>query len=273
MFDPVIRAYYDRAPEESRLEHGAFQLERARTRELILRHLPPKPAVVLDVGGAAGAYAFWLAEQGCEVHLVDATARLIELAREQNRSGPWKLASCEVGDARALKQADGTVDVVLLLGPLYHLVDARDRQQALREAARVLRPGGVLFAAGISRFASVLDGMIREVLTDPAFRGIVERDLRDGNHRNSTDGIEYFTTAYFHVPDELRREVREAGFAVERLYGIEGPGWLLSDFSERWADQARREIILQAARALESVESAVGTSAHLMVVGRKAGTS
>jgi hypothetical protein len=56
-FDRTIADYYERAPEESRLEHGAFQLEQARTRELIERHAPPAPAEVLDVGGAAGAYA------------------------------------------------------------------------------------------------------------------------------------------------------------------------------------------------------------------------
>jgi SAM-dependent methyltransferase len=148
-------------------------------------------------------------------------------------------------------------------------VDLRDRQQSLAEAARVLRPGGVLLAAGISRWASLLDGLVREVLRDPAFRRVVERDLRDGNHQNPTDSIDYFTTAYFHVPDELRKEVGQSGFQVEGMYGIEGPGWMMNDFPERWADPSRREIILQTARALESVDAVVGTSAHLLVVGRK----
>ena len=70
--DADIWTYYDEAPEESRLRMGAFQLEEARTRELILRHAPESPALVLDVGGAAGAYAFWLAELGYAVQLVDA---------------------------------------------------------------------------------------------------------------------------------------------------------------------------------------------------------
>ena len=69
--DPVITDYYDRAPEEVRLEQGPFQLEEARTRELIQRFAPPPPGTVVDVGGAAGAYALWLAEAGYSVHLVD----------------------------------------------------------------------------------------------------------------------------------------------------------------------------------------------------------
>jgi SAM-dependent methyltransferase len=267
--DPAIKAYYDQSPEESRLELGVFRLEELRSRELILRNIPHAPAVVLDVGGAAGVYAFWLAELGYEVRLIDAVPRLIDVARARNERAAHRLASCRVADARALPEENDTADVVLLLGPLYHLVDARDRNAALREAARVLRPGGVLLAAGISRWASALDGLARELLRDPDFAPIVERDLRDGHHQNPTARLDYFTTAFFHRPEDLRAEVGDAGMDVEGLYGIEGPAWMLPDLDDRWHDPARREIILQVARALESEPSMIGCSAHLMVVGRK----
>jgi ubiquinone/menaquinone biosynthesis C-methylase UbiE len=270
--DPAIRAYYDRAPEESRLELGPFQLEQLRSQDLILRHAPHPPAVVLDIGGAAGAYAFWLAERGYEVHLVDAVPRLIEIARDRNAHATRCLASYRVADARALSEADGSAGMVLLLGPLYHLVQAADRHTALAEAARVLCPGGILVAAGISRCASTLDGLARELLRDQEFARIVERDLSDGHHRNPTDRLDYFTTAYFHRPEDLRAEVMDAGFEVEALYGVEGPGWILPDFADRWSDPARREILVEVARALESEPTVLGCSAHLMVVGRKPGT-
>jgi len=267
--DPAIRAYYESAPEESRLELGPFRLEELRTRELIVRHAPPPPAAVLDVGGAAGAYAFWLAELGYEVRLIDAVSRLVEVARARNEQATRRLATCSVGDARALAEPDGSAAMVLLLGPLYHLVESGDRHAALAEAARVLKPGGVLVAAGISRYASALDGLSRELLLDEQFAGIMEGDLRDGHHRNPTRRIDYFTTAYFHRPEELRAEVAEAGFVVEGLYGIEGPGGILPDFSDRWNDPRRREILLRVARALESEPSVLGSSAHLLAVGRK----
>ena len=268
-FDPAIADYYDRAPEESRLEHGAFRLEELRTRELIERHAPPPPATVLDVGGAAGAYAFWLAERGYDVHLVDATPRLVAEARRRNEHAPKKLASCRVGDARQLDVTDDFAAVVLMLGPLYHLVDAADRQVALREARRVLRPGGTLIAAAISRWASALDGLARDLFEDARFARIVEQDVRSGQHRNSTERVDYFTTAYFHEPDELRKEVERAGFRVEGLYGVEGPGWIFPDLPDRWADDARRAALLHVARLLEAEPSVLGSSAHLVVVGRK----
>ena len=246
MIDPVILDYYDRTPEETRLGEGAFRLEEARPRELIRRFAPRPPGVVLDVGGAAGPYALWLA---------DSAAR--------------PLASCEAGDARALAAPDRTADLVLLLGPLYHLTEAHHRKQALREAARVLRPGGCLLAAGISRWASALDGLARDLLGDPAFLAIVQRDLQDGQHRNPTDRPDYFTTAYFHRPDELAEEMRSAGLMAEGVYGIEGPGWMLQDIGARMGDPERREALLRVARMLESEPSVIGSSAHLLAVGRR----
>lgn len=267
--DAAVRAYYDQAPEETRLAFGPGQLEELRTRELILRHAPAPPATVLDIGGAAGAYAFWLAERGYEVHLVDAVERLVGVARERNAHAAHRLASCTVGDARSLRASNEFADIVLLLGPLYHLVDEPDRLAALSEARRVLRPGGVLIAAAISRSASALDGLARELLRDPAFRRILDRDLLDGHHENTTQQLDYFTTAYLHRPEDLRNEVAAAGLEVVGLYGVEGPGWILPDFDARWADRDRREVLLHVARALESEPSVLGSSAHLIVVGHK----
>jgi ubiquinone/menaquinone biosynthesis C-methylase UbiE len=192
--DPDIAAYYDLAAEESRLGQGAARLEFARTRELIRRLAPPPPAVVLDVGGGTGPYARWMAELGYEVHLLDPVQRLVEVARRESERSTHPLASCEVGDARSLQRPAGSAGIMLLLGPLYHLPDAEDRARALAEAYRVLRPGGVLFAAAISRFASALDGLTRDLLGDPAFVRIVEEDLASGRHRNPTERLDYFTT-------------------------------------------------------------------------------
>src|SRR6476659_5848349 len=122
--DPSVAEYYQRSPEEHRLEQGPFLLEALRTRELIERHAQLPPATVLDVGGAAGAYALWLADAGYTVHLVDAVARLVTEAERRSAASVRPLASCRTGDARALDVPAQSADIVLLLGPLYHLTEA-----------------------------------------------------------------------------------------------------------------------------------------------------
>jgi ubiquinone/menaquinone biosynthesis C-methylase UbiE len=267
--DPTVAEYYQRWPEEDRLEQGPFILEQVRTREVIERHARRPPATVLDVGGAAGAYALWLADAGYAVHLIDPVPRLVAEAERRSGARSHPLASCGVGDARALPFPDHSAEIVLLLGPLYHLTEASDRARALGEARRALKPGGQLFAAAISRWASALDGLSRDLFQDPRFATIVERDLREGQHRNPTERADYFTTAYFHHPNELRAEVSSSGLTLEGLYGLEGPGWLLSDVSERLADPRRRSDLFRVARLLESEPAMLGVSAHLLAVARK----
>jgi len=270
-FDPLIAAFYDRWAEETRHLHGVFQLEASRTRELVARFAPRPPATVLDVGGAAGVYALWLASVGYEVHLLDPVPRLVWEAKRQAETSSVPLASAEVGDARALPYDDASADCVLLLGPMYHLVEATDRVRAVSEAARVLRPRGVLFAACITRWASMLDGLAHDYLGDPQFAALVEEDLKTGQHRNPTGQIEYFTTAYFHTPEEFASELRGSGLHLEGLFGLEGPAGLLGDFDERWADPRRRADLVRAAQEVESEPSLLGLSAHLLGVARKGG--
>src|SRR5207247_10677851 len=165
---PEVLEFYALGGEEGRLDEDYFPLERARTQELRLRRLPPPPAVVLDVGGGAGAYSFWLAELGYYVHLVDPVPLHIEQARQASGGRTkGKLSSTQVGDARALDHPSAGADAVLLLGPLYHLPDPADRRAALGEARRVLRNGGRLFAAGITRFASLPDRPPGQPLAGP----------------------------------------------------------------------------------------------------------
>jgi ubiquinone/menaquinone biosynthesis C-methylase UbiE len=268
-FPNEIARYYQEVAEETRLSIGPSQLEFARTKELVLRFLAPPPATILDVGGAAGAYSLWLAEKGYQLHLIDPVTRLVEEARRRSEAAASRISSCQVGDARDLKFNDGVADAVLLLGPLYHLTDKAGRLRALTEAYRVLRLGGVMFAAAISRYASALDGIARDLFSDHRFAAIVQKDLEQGQHRNETDQWDYFTTAYFHRPEELQAEVESVGFNCQGVFGLEGPGWILPDFDQRWADARKQEDLLRVARALEREVAIVGMSAHLLAVGTK----
>jgi ubiquinone/menaquinone biosynthesis C-methylase UbiE len=264
----TVRSYYARFPEEHRLSSGAAQIEAARTKALIRRYAPEPPAEVLDAGGGAGAYSFWLANQNYDVHLMDVSPRLVELATKRNANARAPLASVGEGDARSLPFADRQVDMVLLLGPLYHLTDAADRRQALSEAIRVLKPGGLLFAACVTRWASLIEGLLHDRLSDERFAVMTRKSLETGQHRNRDLHPEWFTTAYLHRPEEFADELREAGLDVLGVFGIEGPAALFTDFDERWADAARRDAMMNVAEALELESGLYGMSPHLLGVCR-----
>jgi ubiquinone/menaquinone biosynthesis C-methylase UbiE len=265
-----VAAYYARGLERDRLDSGQGALEFARTQTLLERYLPAPPAVIADVGGGPGRYAVWLAERGYRVHLIDPVPLHVEQARAAaGRRPAAALASAELGDARALRLPDASADAVLLFGPLYHLPERADRLQALVEARRVCRRGGVVIAAAISRFASTLDGLRGGYLEDPAFAAVAAGDLRHGRHRNPTGDPAYFTTAYFHRPEDLAGECAAAGLAHEATLAVEGAAWLLPDLDARLTDTRRRAALLAALASLEREPTLLGVSAHLLTVARR----
>jgi len=257
--------YYESGRELDRLNDGSLAgpLEFERTIELLLRYLPARPLEVLDIGGGPGVYANWLLKRGYSVCLVDPVHRHVEAARALG-------VEAQLGEAASLEHPDSSVDVVLLMGPLYHLVDERDRLQALREAKRVLRPGGILFATAISRFAALLDQLVRlDRFHEPDEMERIEAIVKSGVLQAREGGV--FTTAFMHLPRQFRQEVSAAGFMGVDVVSIEGPGYLVSNFDERWADGVRRAALVGAARLVESDPELVALGGHLMAVGHRTG--
>ena len=256
--------HYTSVPEDSRLQKKFGPLEFVRTQEIVLRFLPAPPARVLDAGGGTGVYSEWLGSLGYETHVVDITPAHIETARRLPH-----VTSAAIGDARQVEFAADSVDTVLLFGPLYHLQLRADRVAALAEARRVLRPGGIVFTVAISRYASLLASLVEDAFDDPNFAAIIDRDLRDGHHINDTGNPRFFTTAFFHQPDELTSEVVDAGFSLVDLLAVEGPVWLAANFAEAWGDESKRERLLEWARRVEREPALLPCSAHLLAVARK----
>jgi SAM-dependent methyltransferase len=256
-----IIEYYRRGGEHDRLAAGQGRLEFLRTWDVLSRVLPAAPAAVLDVGGATGVYAGPLAKAGYRVCVVDPVPEHV------TASAALPGVTAELGDARGLPVEDRSVDAVLLLGPLYHLQDRTDRLAVWREAARVVRPGGVIVAATISRFASLFDGFVKDFYGDPRFGPLVERALSDGVHRNEDAERQWFTSAYFHHPDELPGEVADAGLVLRHRLAVEGPLWMTGPrLDDILAEPGQ---LLEMMRAVESEPSLLGASSHLLTVATR----
>jgi len=255
----IVEYYTVRFREDARLAaRPQARLERTRTWELLRDLLPPAPALVLDVGGGPGEYARALVTAGYRVRLVDLVPGHVAQAAAGQPS-----VDAVVADARALPEEDRLYDATLLLGPLYHLVHREDRLRALREAARVTRPGGRIVAAAISRFAGPLDF---------AATGRLTGDLVDEARALLADGVNDprigFTHAYFHRVEELIDECSAAGLTDLVVHGIEGPAWTAAEAA---ANGPLAETVfagaLELARVYTSEPALVAASGHLLVTG------
>ncbi|MGN9791379.1 class I SAM-dependent methyltransferase [Streptomyces sp. OZ13] len=260
--DPsVMRFYGETVNEDSRLRSSADgRMELVRTQELLRRFLPPPPARVLDVGGGSGIHAEWLVKDGYDVALVDPVPRHVASAAA--------VCSASVGDARELHEPDNSFDVVQLLGPLYHLPDPQDRGKALAEAFRVVKPGGLVAAAAINRYASLFEHVTYAHLHTERIRNSVSKILETAVY----DGARGFTLSYFHRAEELVAELVASGLRDVQVFGIEGPAWSLVKVAEQQpGDGPTDELIasaMDAARLAEPYPELLAASSHLLAVGR-----
>lgn len=258
----TIRAFYDDYDEDARVPETS--LEWLRNTELIARILPPAPARVADIAGGTGPYALWLAGLGHEVDLLDFVPRHVAAATTK-ADAAGAAVTAVVGDARALPWPDATFDAALLMGALYHLQDRTDRVRALAEARRALKPGAPLAAVHIGRWASLGDGFARGYIADPRFAAIVADDLATGRHENPDAKPGWFTTAYFHRPEEILAEHADAGLRDVQLLAVQGFASVV-DAGTHLATPEGRDRLLAHIRATEAEPALLGASMHLMAL-------
>ncbi|WP_150460249.1 class I SAM-dependent methyltransferase [Nesterenkonia ebinurensis] len=255
--DERIQTYYGETFDEgARLTSRSAQgpLEFRRTQELIREHT--SCGRLVDIGGGTGVHAKALQDDGYDVHLIEPVQRHVDAAREAG-------LEATLGDARDLPVTSGTFDVALLLGPLYHLASATDRRLSLTEAHRALKPGGMLFAAALSRniaFASLsLAQEIPAQMPDDwaalLITGTPSPRLR-------------FPAGHYHTAEELYEEISQAGFEVHDVHGVEGPAGPLLEMANDTDDELL-EAALTIARAASTVPGIRDQSSHLIALARR----
>jgi SAM-dependent methyltransferase len=233
-----VERLYDGDPEREWERLSRHRTEYAVTMRALRDHLPSPPLRILDCGGGPGRYAIELARLGYQVTLFDLSARNLELARERAAEDGVEIAAYAHGTATDLSRyPEGAFGAVLMMGPLYHLLDAGSRQRALVEAYRVLAPGGLLCAAFIARYAPLRYYAAHDPTRLASNPAEFDQLLSDGTAPLEGEPGSSFV-AYFARPREVEPLLREAGYEVRALLGVEGLVSMIEDGVNQLAGQA-----------------------------------
>jgi SAM-dependent methyltransferase len=261
-----IATYYNLNTEDEHRRLDRHQLEHDLTWRYLDRYLPPK-GTILEVGAATGRYTLELARRGYTLTSVDLSPVMIETCRRRlvdaGLSGLVRLVAADARDLSPVTERD--FDAVLLMGPLYHLVDEADRKRALVEVCDRLRPGGVLFTAFISRLGIMGDLMknVPDWIEDQAeVRAILEIG-RDPAHWPQGAFRGYFARA-----EEIASLHESIGFETLVLAGVE-PAISADDESYNRLEGDRRRLWLDLLHEISAELSILAASRHLLYVGRK----
>lgn len=278
--DKAVLAGYNAGIERDRLRIGIGILEFERTKEILLEKLPKPPAVIYDIGGAYGEYAWWLASLGYTVHLFDLSETHIAMSAELAAEYPGtKLASAVVCDARSVPMPEKSADAVLLMGPLYSITEYEERILAIKESRRLLKDNGLLFSAALTPYSVLVsrldvyrvdDTKKRRELEDPAVIAIIERALEDGCYENPEKRIASgLGSSHLHTAKALREELLRGGFDTDSVHGVMGGAWLAPNLDALLENPETKEVLMKTIRMLDTHEEIIGLSGHMLAVSRK----
>jgi 2-polyprenyl-3-methyl-5-hydroxy-6-metoxy-1,4-benzoquinol methylase len=219
---------------------------------------------IFDIGGGPGRYAMYLAEKGHKVTLLDLSNKNIEIAKRKSYERGITLEDYIHGNALELGKFEKQYDVVLLMGPLYHLIEESERKKAVEGALKLLKPNGIIIASFISNYAPIQDNL-SHLFPIESVRELLGY-LKNGENKDCEGfGI---TTAYFIDYKEARTFMKSFGLkeiifaGIENILGCKENEINLLEENEykKW---------LEIGYHLSKDENVIGTSQHFLYIGCK----
>jgi ubiquinone/menaquinone biosynthesis C-methylase UbiE len=270
-----IRRFYEISADRewARLEQPTDgRLEFAVHKAWIARHLPPPPARVLDIGGGPGRYSIWLAKRGYSATLADLSPSLLDVAREKAAEAGVELEGIVEANATDLSQfGDGSFDAVLCMGPLYHLVEAGDRNRVALELFRILKPGGAVFATFLNRFQTLAVAINQDIPFFTSYTADIVKRYHETGILDWRNIPGTFNLAYLYYPHEIAPFMEAAGFRTRTMVASQSSVALAQKHLALFADRQSElyEWVLEGLIEQADDPSILGSGFHIMYIGEK----
>ena len=263
-----LENFYNKASEETRLEKGMGIFEFERIKELIEIHISNPKSTIIDVGGGTGKYSEWLSNKGHKVHLIEPVLKHIRLAEKRAKKLKNSF-SVEIGEAKNLPYKNDIADLVILHGPLYHLQKKEDRIQAILEAKRVLKKGGIILGFAINYTASTLVGLMNGMIHANSFFEMCKKELTTGVHNAPKDFPFLLADAFYHKPEGLKDEFLEQDLEFINLFAVESLIWLDSEYFANMLDKKKSKTLKELQKLTQNDEYLLPFSPHMMIAVKK----
>lgn len=229
--------------EEDRHKDPFGIIQELRTKKILMDNIQHGQSV-LDIGGADGVYSFFLADNGYKTSILDITPRHIEIVKQKNSIRDNKLDEIFLGDALNFS-TNKKFDVIILHGPLYHIIDKKSRISMLNNLKKLLNPNGKILGFAINRFAGYFYGVRSGAIMNSDYKTMVLDEIVTGIRTNSTQW-------YFHKPNELVKEFVEAGFNVIDTKSVTSQLWMIPEIEKLLKNDSKLDEVLEISGKLEN---------------------
>ncbi len=264
MKNHIINSYQNSKEENRLTTNNARKIEFLNTTR-IMNELLGKNLKILDCAAGTGIYAFHLAAQGHQVTATDLTPRHVEVINKELESKNYTMNTAVLDATDMSCFADESFDVVLNMGPFYHLISEEKREKCLSECLRVLKNGGLLFTAYIPRYyvfqyiamsdKKYLDARLATQLVQT---GILNHD----------DEKCFWTDTYYSSKQEMEKLYTDYNLAIVDHFAQDGLTPTFASKVDTWSEEEYK-IWCDYHYSVCREESLLGASNHVMIVGKK----
>lgn len=264
MNNAVVQSYENYREEERLTTNNARKIEFLTSTRILDEHIKAGESI-LDCAAGTGAYAFYFADKGNQVTATDITPRHVDIMNDVLRDKDYEMKTAVLDATDMSMFSDESFDVVLNMGPMYHITDDAAREKCFQESLRVLKTGGLLVTAYIPRqYVLFHMAMGNEKYLD---RGFVNQ-IRETGKLYHTDELCFWTDSYYATCDEMEQMYHSNHLAIIEHFAQDGMTPHFAKKVDTWSEE-HFDIWCDYHYSVCRDKSLLGASNHVMIMGRK----